>query len=285
MSSSCRWRAASGSGSADDVTVSRLPVAALVRLDEAGGCSTARRGVPRRPRRDAPGAARPLRRHAGADRPGSRPTRSSTCARANQHPAATAAPSSIGSRRRRGRCSTRTPRGTGPGILQDRRPDVAILAAAGRGNVDGEPVQGSLAGFVGAPGVARAAAEGDPLAPRRLAARLLDRDRRRSRPRGDRAPGAEVDARDARLSRRPRRLRQEVSGATTERRARGVRGARHRRRDRHRPRVARSGSRPTAPPSPSSAAPSRASSTRRRASRTPRARPGTAGACSTSSPT
>jgi L-ascorbate metabolism protein UlaG (beta-lactamase superfamily) len=34
------------------------------------------------------------------------------------------------------------------GILHDLRPDVAILAAAGRGNVDGEPVQGSLAGFV-----------------------------------------------------------------------------------------------------------------------------------------
>ena len=35
------------------------------------------------------------------------------------------------------------------GILQHRRPDVAILAAAGRGNIDGEPVQGTLAGFVG----------------------------------------------------------------------------------------------------------------------------------------
>ncbi len=35
------------------------------------------------------------------------------------------------------------------GILQDLRPDVAILAAAGRGNSDGEPVQGTLAGFVG----------------------------------------------------------------------------------------------------------------------------------------
>lgn len=35
------------------------------------------------------------------------------------------------------------------GVLRDLRPDVAILAAAGRGNVDGEPVQGSLAGFVG----------------------------------------------------------------------------------------------------------------------------------------
>jgi L-ascorbate metabolism protein UlaG (beta-lactamase superfamily) len=34
------------------------------------------------------------------------------------------------------------------GILQDLRPDVAILAAAGRGNVDGEPIQGSLARFV-----------------------------------------------------------------------------------------------------------------------------------------
>jgi L-ascorbate metabolism protein UlaG (beta-lactamase superfamily) len=33
-------------------------------------------------------------------------------------------------------------------LLHDLRPDVAILAAAGRGNIDGEPVQGSLAGFV-----------------------------------------------------------------------------------------------------------------------------------------
>ena len=33
-------------------------------------------------------------------------------------------------------------------ILATLRPDVAILAAAGRGNVDGEPVQGSLAAFV-----------------------------------------------------------------------------------------------------------------------------------------
>lgn len=35
------------------------------------------------------------------------------------------------------------------GILQDLRPDVAILAAAGRGNVDGQPIQGTLAHFVG----------------------------------------------------------------------------------------------------------------------------------------
>lgn len=34
------------------------------------------------------------------------------------------------------------------GVLRDLRPDVAILAAAGRGNVDGEPIQGSLSDFV-----------------------------------------------------------------------------------------------------------------------------------------
>ena len=34
------------------------------------------------------------------------------------------------------------------GILNSLRPDVAILAAAGRGNIDGEPIQGSLAQFV-----------------------------------------------------------------------------------------------------------------------------------------
>lgn len=35
------------------------------------------------------------------------------------------------------------------GILRDLRPTVAILAAAGRGNIDGEPIQGTLAQFVG----------------------------------------------------------------------------------------------------------------------------------------
>ena len=35
------------------------------------------------------------------------------------------------------------------GILDGIRPDVAILAAAGRGNIDGQPIQGSLADFVG----------------------------------------------------------------------------------------------------------------------------------------
>ena len=34
------------------------------------------------------------------------------------------------------------------GVLDDLQPDVAILAAAGRGNIDGEPIQGSLAQFV-----------------------------------------------------------------------------------------------------------------------------------------
>jgi hypothetical protein len=33
-------------------------------------------------------------------------------------------------------------------MLDQLHPDVAILAAAGRGNVDGEPIQGSLADFV-----------------------------------------------------------------------------------------------------------------------------------------
>jgi L-ascorbate metabolism protein UlaG (beta-lactamase superfamily) len=34
------------------------------------------------------------------------------------------------------------------GVLKNIRPDVALLAAAGRGNIDGEPIQGSLAQFV-----------------------------------------------------------------------------------------------------------------------------------------
>lgn len=34
------------------------------------------------------------------------------------------------------------------GIVADLRPDVAIIAAAGRANIDGEPIQGSLASFV-----------------------------------------------------------------------------------------------------------------------------------------
>ena len=35
------------------------------------------------------------------------------------------------------------------GVAHGLRPDVAIIAAAGRGTIDGEPIQGSLAQFVG----------------------------------------------------------------------------------------------------------------------------------------
>ncbi len=47
------------------------------------------------------------------------------------------------------------------GILSSLSPDLAILAAAGRGNVNGEPVQGSLAGFI--------ADEVEMLRPRKIA--------------------------------------------------------------------------------------------------------------------
>ncbi len=46
------------------------------------------------------------------------------------------------------------------GILRDLRPDLALLAAAGRGNIHGEPIQGTLAQFV--------AREVDLLRPRRI---------------------------------------------------------------------------------------------------------------------
>jgi L-ascorbate metabolism protein UlaG (beta-lactamase superfamily) len=46
------------------------------------------------------------------------------------------------------------------GILNTLRPDLAILAAAGRGNIDGQPIQGSLAQFV--------ARQVDLVRPRRL---------------------------------------------------------------------------------------------------------------------
>ena len=46
------------------------------------------------------------------------------------------------------------------GILRDLRPDAALLAAAGRGNIDGEPIQGTLAQFV--------AREADLLRPKRI---------------------------------------------------------------------------------------------------------------------
>ena len=46
------------------------------------------------------------------------------------------------------------------GILHTLRPDVAVLAAAGRGTIDGEPIQGTLAQFV--------ARQADLLRPRRV---------------------------------------------------------------------------------------------------------------------
>ena len=46
------------------------------------------------------------------------------------------------------------------GVMRNLRPDVAILGAAGRGNIDGEPIQGSLAQFV--------AKQVDMLRPRRV---------------------------------------------------------------------------------------------------------------------
>jgi hypothetical protein len=39
--------------------------------------------------------------------------------------------------------------GSWTGVLRELKPDVAILAAAGRGNLDGEPIQDFLADFVG----------------------------------------------------------------------------------------------------------------------------------------
>jgi L-ascorbate metabolism protein UlaG (beta-lactamase superfamily) len=38
--------------------------------------------------------------------------------------------------------------GVWTGIVADLRADIAVLAASGRANVNGEPVQGSMAGFV-----------------------------------------------------------------------------------------------------------------------------------------
>ena len=59
-----------------------------------------------------------------------------------------------------GRLLYRDTSGHWSGIFRDLRPDIAILAAAGRGNIDGEPIQGSLAQFV--------ARQADLLRPRRV---------------------------------------------------------------------------------------------------------------------
>jgi hypothetical protein len=89
-------------------------------------------------------------------------------------------------------------------VLRDLRPDVAILAAAGRANIDGEPVQGSLAEFI--------AQEVELLHPRQVllgSPRLLDAtDHRGDRPGADPpragSPRARRRSRRNRLSRRVR---------------------------------------------------------------------------------
>ena len=132
------------------VFVSRVPEPALVRVvadeDDAVG-----RGVPRRPRRHVPGA-----RGSGCAASGSTsPTALDPVA--TEHLLAGA-----GGHSDRGDGGAllflfETPDGTvlfqdtsghWGGVLDGLTPDVAILAAAGRANVDGEPVQGSLADFV-----------------------------------------------------------------------------------------------------------------------------------------
>ena len=114
-------------------------------------------------------------------------------------------------------------------VLASLRPDVAILAAAGRANVDGEPVQGSLAGFV--------ADEARALSPRRLILGHHDDwlpgfasgPRRRADPAGPgrtctggRAPRAVLPGGDADL-RGPGHLRRHVLSTPRCRRRRGGR--------------------------------------------------------------
>ena len=97
-------------------------------------------------------------------------------------------------------------------MVQGIRPDVAIIAAAGRGNIDGEPIQGSLAQFVG-----RQAAL---LRPRRIVLGhhdnwlpgFLRRHRRRPVPRGTCPVHARCGLGSARLPGRPRDLRWPVAG-------------------------------------------------------------------------
>ena len=152
--------------------------------------SESRRGLPRRPRPHLAGAAGALPRARRALRH-ARPRRAAPPA--GQRP---------GRARRRRRARVPLPtRPTGSlfyqdtsghwsGILRDLRPDVAILAAAGRGNIDGEPIQGSLAQFVGRQVDLLAPAPRLPRPSRRLAARLLASDRREADPRRDRARAA-----------------------------------------------------------------------------------------------
>ena len=139
----------------DDVIVSVYPSQHSLRV-VADADDPVRRGVPRRPRRHVAGAAgsgcASSRTYLATALDPERVRAPARRRRSGTATAATAARWSTCSRRPRARCSTRTRRATGAGSSTALRPDVAILAAAGRGNVDGEPIQGSLAEFVGRPG-------------------------------------------------------------------------------------------------------------------------------------
>lgn len=89
------------------------------------------------------------------------------------------------------------------GILRDLRPDLALLAAVGRGNVDGEPVQGHARRLRRVRGRAAASEAGRAVPPRRLDAAADDADRRRSHPPRARAPRVGRTARGDGLPGRP----------------------------------------------------------------------------------
>ena len=202
-----RWRAGPPLRRRDRVG---LPVAALVRVVAHAGCSQSGEvclgdlGLTHQERLARFGDLAALLRDA-------RPRRARAPARrAARARVATAARSSTCSTRPRERCSTRTRRATGAAscnAAHDLRPDVAILAAAGRGNVDGEPVQGSLAEFVArqawlvkAPKVVLS--HHDDWLPGFSVATDVGAD-----PRAAGAPGAPHRARRARLPRRSRAVR------------------------------------------------------------------------------
>ena len=143
----------------DSVRVSVFPSQHSLRVvaheDGAG-----RRGVHRRPGSHVAGAAGPVRRPRG-------PLRRRDAGRVVRAPPGREP--GRPRRRWRARVPVRHARrlvalpghlGHWSGILRGLRPDVAIVAAAGRGNVDGEPTQGSLAQFVGR--------RGRPARPRRV---------------------------------------------------------------------------------------------------------------------
>ena len=171
----------------DDVTVSVLPEPALLRvvparqMPQADDVCLGDLGVTWQEQQERMRELMALPGHRARRR-----TRSSTCSPRcpGTARAVTVARCSSCSRRPTDRSCTRTRPGTGRGVLGGLRPDVAILAAAGRGNVDGEPIQGSLADFVGRPGRPAAAPPGGAEPPRRLAPGLLGGDRHGADPPG-----------------------------------------------------------------------------------------------------